>query len=210
MSDNITEDEQTRIIKAWLANNIWSIILGIGIGIGAIFGWRGYQAHTISMAKESSVMYEQVMVASQADNAAKTREHSDRLLKEYEKSPYSIYAQLFLTALDVNKNDLDSATQQLRTMLNKATTDPTIRHIIRLRLARILIAQNNIQEAEKLLKIEDTGSFDSYYAELLGDLYRHQGNNSKAQKYYEQAMQDPELDAEILTWIEMKNDALKL
>ena len=40
MSDHLTDEEQVEKVKAWLKENGTSIVAGVVIGLGGIFGWQ--------------------------------------------------------------------------------------------------------------------------------------------------------------------------
>ena len=49
-----SEKEQLEQIKSWLKENGLSIVLGIVLGLGGVYGWRGWQAHKVDVAEEYS------------------------------------------------------------------------------------------------------------------------------------------------------------
>ena len=75
-----TEEEQVEAIKKWWNENGKSIIVGIVVGITAIFGWRGYEARTATEAKAASILYEQLILASRKGDKENMREISDDIM----------------------------------------------------------------------------------------------------------------------------------
>jgi predicted negative regulator of RcsB-dependent stress response len=85
------------------------------------------------------------------------------------------------------RGDLKAAISYLKWALDH-TKDLEFRQVIYLRLARLLLAEDNPQEALTALTKIKPGSFSSVYAELRGDAYIKLGQPSEAQLAYQEAL----------------------
>ena len=61
MAEYETEEQQVEALKQWWADNGRAVLMGIGLGLVAIFGWRGWQGHQTSVAETASSAYTSVM-----------------------------------------------------------------------------------------------------------------------------------------------------
>lgn len=182
-----TEEEQVEAIKKWWSENGTSIALGIAIGIGAIFGWRAYDNHTILQAEAASTLYEQMLEASRDNDSENTRIYADRIIEDHKSSTYATFATLMLAKLAAESNDLTNAETHLRWVLaNNSQTE--IEHIARLRLVRVLIGSNQLDTAIDTLNANEPGKFINLYEELRGDILTKQGKNEEARQAYEKAL----------------------
>ena len=90
MDEFESEDQQVEAIKKWWKENGASLILGLGIGIAALLGWREYLAYKTDHSAEASDLYQavQAQVVNNRlddDHAAK----ADQIRAEYSDTPYA-------------------------------------------------------------------------------------------------------------------------
>ena len=187
MSDYRTDEEQAEALKKWWNENGKFIIAGVVIGIGAIFGWRGYNTHQAQQAVEASVLYEQMIIASREDDSENVAVYANRILENYKSSTYATFATLMLAKQAAETGELDEAETHLRWVLNNSSQEE-FEHVARLRLARVLIAGEKLDQADKTLKVSNTGDFSSRYEELRGDILVKQNRVDEARQAYEKAL----------------------
>ena len=187
MSEYRTDEEQAEALKKWWNENGKFIIAGVVIGIGAIFGWRGYNTHQAQQAVEASVLYEQMIIASREDDSENVAVYANRILENYKSSTYATFATLMLAKQAAETGELDEAETHLRWVLNNSSQEE-FEHVARLRLARVLIAGEKLDQADKTLKVSNTGDFSSRYEELRGDIPVKQNRVDEARQAYEKAL----------------------
>jgi predicted negative regulator of RcsB-dependent stress response len=202
-----TEDEQVELLRKWWGENGKSAIFGIVLGLSAIFGWREWQAHTISQTETASEIYQQALTAANQDKPQEARDKANELLATYGDTSYAVFARLILAQLAAAEEDYNTAEQQLNEVLAKVD-NPSIKHEITLRLARVLIANNKSEQALTLLGPADTGAFTPIYNELKGDAYSQLNKPDEARQAYEQAIAGSEGAAAELSLLNIKLDAL--
>ena len=187
MSEHRTEEEQAEALKKWWRENGISIVAGVVIGITAIFGWRGYNENLARQAEAASTLYEQMLIASRANDSENVNVYAKRILEDYESSSYAIFATLMLAKLSAEAGDLDQAETHLNWVL-KNTSQEEFKHIARLRLARVLISADKLDVASKTLNINNTGDFSPRYEELRGDIFVKQDKTEEARQAYQKAL----------------------
>ena len=202
-----TEEEQVEAIKKWWNENGKSIITGIIIGVIAIFGWRSYENHTATQAKAASILYEQLLVASRKNDPNNIRSIANNIIADYKSSTYAIFSKLMLAKLESESGDLENAEVYLYSILDNASRDE-FKHITRLRLIRVLIANNKLESAEKLLTKVKQNQFSAHYEELRGDIFAKQGNVKGAVKAYQKAIANSASSEDAQIILQMKLDDL--
>jgi predicted negative regulator of RcsB-dependent stress response len=187
VSEYRTEEEQAEALKKWWSDNGKFIIAGIVIGVGAIFGWRGYNDHLVQQAEAASTLYEQMIEASRKNDSENVGIYANRIIDDYDSSSYAAFAHLMLAKLTAEDNQLDQAETHLRWVL-KSGAQEEFKHVARLRLARIFIAADKLDVAEETLDVKEAGEFFARYEELRGDIFVKQDKTDAARQAYEKAL----------------------
>ena len=182
-----TDEEQIEHLKKWWGDNGKSIIGGIAIGLIAIFGWRGWQDHLVTQGKEASDLYEHIIVDVGKDKEKHVGEIAQQLNDDYKSTPYSTFAKLLQAREAVENNDIESAKNYLQWVLDNTDSDE-FKHLARLRLARLLLEEDDKGAALSLIEKIDAGKFAPSYHELRGDILLQQGDSKAAQDAYTQAL----------------------
>ena len=68
MADDIllTPEEQDERARQWLKDNGMALVLGIGLGLGAVFGYQQWQAKLIRDAEAASQLYNTALTTFQS------------------------------------------------------------------------------------------------------------------------------------------------
>lgn len=201
-----TEEEQLEAIKKWWAENGWSIVGGIVIGLSAIFGWRSWGTYQLAQAEAASNIYTDLIVEVRQNRNDQARELAHKLLDDYSATSYAIFASLILARLDVEAGDPASAIRHLQWAMDK-TGQNEFKHLARLRMARVLLDDKKADQALALiLSVSDQGEFAASYEELKGDIYTRQGDIDKAKIAYQQALTGMEDGLKDNSFLQMKID----
>ncbi|MGH8119518.1 MAG: YfgM family protein, partial [Gammaproteobacteria bacterium] len=137
----------------------------------------------------------------------KAREFADRLLNEYDGTAYAAFAALMLAKLDVADAKPDEAIRHLQMVLDHADQD-SLKHLARLRMARILLDENKPEEALAILEVKDEGSFAASYSELRGDSYALQGKHDEARAAYKLTLGNAADQSNDTSFLQLKIDNL--
>lgn len=181
-----TEEEQLAALRDWWKENGRSAVLGVVLGLAAVFGWRAWQTHELNSAEAASALYQALVGAVRTSAIDKAGNTAAELQQRFADTPYAIFTAMIQARLAVDAGDLDAAAGHLRTALAK-NKDPALKSEIRLRLARVLTSQDKHDEALALLA-GAPGAFEAVYDELRGDIEAGRGRMEAARTAYERAL----------------------
>lgn len=206
MTEQLTDDEQVEALKKWWKENGTAIIVGIVIGLSAIVGFWKWNEYTEGRAKAASLLYDQFVMAI-SNNKPDGSSSYDSLKKDYDGTSYAALAALRMAAVDYAKGETGKTIAHLKWATEHPGHD-SIQHIARLRLSRLLVAEDKLDEAEALLKDISEPAFDAQYQAVRGDIYRKQGNAEKARTAYQLALASSSFSGKQREYVQMKLDDL--
>jgi len=206
MNDYETEEQQLEALKKWWKENSTSLVVGVLVGVSALFGWRYYSEQQNVHAVQASDMYMQVMQNVSLNTVDdKTIDISNQLINDYSDTPYAALAALVLAKSEYQKDNAEGAAAQLELAIKHATQD-TIKQIANLRLASLYIEQKKYDAAAVLLNLSHIAVYDAQYEETKGDLYVASGDAEKARVAYDKAIEL--LGADASKWLRLKRQSL--
>jgi predicted negative regulator of RcsB-dependent stress response len=183
----LTDDEQLEVIKRGIAENgVW-IVGGVVLGAALLFGWRYYHAHQNEVALNAAAQFGQMTTALESNDRNKARQVANGIIEKFPTSPYADQAQLTLARLFVDDGQLPSAIAPLTRVMNDSR-DSELKHIARLRLARVLTDQGKPDEAIKILGLDAPGAFAARYHEVRGDAFYAKKDFKNAASEYTAAL----------------------
>jgi len=191
-----TDEEQIESIKKWLSENGMSLVVGIALALGGVFGYQAWQGSVRASGEKASSLYQELVDAVSVSPIEKLSEDqlstgkfiADQLKSEYEDTTYGHFAAMFMAKVDVEQNDLSGAESELRWILDHDVED-SIGMIVRQRLARVLLSEDKPEEALKVVEeADDPGAYASTYEEVKGDIYMKLGRTNEARQAYQKAL----------------------
>jgi predicted negative regulator of RcsB-dependent stress response len=188
VSEHLTEEQQVEAIKGWWKENGISVILGLLIGFGALFGWNYWKDYRDDRAAEASAVYQQLLTDLQANKTDAARGQAEILVNDYSATPYATMAAFSLAKTALEANDIASAKTRLRWVLDNSHQEQFM-HTARLRLARVLISNNEADAADTLIKDVKVDAYIAPYAELRGDIAMLRGDRETARTAYMTALE---------------------
>lgn len=197
-----TEEEQVQAIKKWWKENAFSIIAGIAIGAIVLGGYKLWTEKKVSQAQQASVIYSNILSA----NTDKTK-NTALLKSEYASTPYAALSSLLLAKDFVLEKDIEKAISELKWVIDN-NIDEGVQHIAQQRLARLYLSQNNISDAENLIKGVKAAGFDSAYNEIRGDINLAKKQPVQAKENYRIALSSLVPGDQRYSIIKMKLDDL--
>lgn len=215
MALNSDDQEQLETLKNWWKANGKALVLGVAIALAGFGGYKGYTSYQLSQAETASGLYSelsQLLANPQATQLnselkASAQQLINRLTGEFSASIYADYAHLFAARLAVEEDDLVTAKAHLEAALNNTKVE-SLGLIARLRLARILTAEENTQAALDLLNIKSAGSFTAEFETLKGDLLISRGDTELARQAYQKALDANQARGDVPPLLELKLDNL--
>ncbi|WP_022952213.1 YfgM family protein [Leucothrix mucor] len=181
MADELkTDEERAEELKAWWRSNGTSVLAGIAIAIGGVFGWQQWQNYQQNESEAGSAQLQ----AAQASDANKVTALK-AVTEEYSSTPYGALAALSVAA-ETSQTDADATIAALKQAME--AKDPNVADIARLRLARAYIAAGKLGEAETLLDTKMAVAYTSLVEELKGDLFVAKKDLENARIAYDKAI----------------------
>lgn len=200
-----TEEQQVEALKKWWKENASTVIAGVILGIAVIVGVRFYSQYKIQHAEEAGAIFYSMINLADSDLATDVQQKVDTLFNSYADTPYASMSALMAAKQQLKKGDFDNAIKNLQWIVDHSS-QTELQHIARLRLMRILFANNNIDKALQLSQVDYPQSYAAMYEELKGDLYVAQGDYEQARMAYNKAILNA--GAQASQWLRLKRDDL--
>ena len=182
----LTDDEQLEHVKRLAAEYGPWMIGAVVVGLGLMYGLRYYNGHQNDTALRASAQFGDMTSALRQDDRAQTRKIADSLIKEYPGSPYADQAKLIIARLYVDEGQ-DANAIPLLNQIMVGSKDTELRHVARLRLARVLIDSGKPDDALKTLA-DAPGAFTARYHEVRGDAFYAKKDLRQAASEYQAAL----------------------
>jgi predicted negative regulator of RcsB-dependent stress response len=183
-----TDEEKVEAIKKWWKDNGLSVVAGVVIGLGAVFGWRWWGQYEDSVAQEASAAFEELMATAEVPGGEAPQAKAGAIADAYASTAYAALAALMKARVAVEAGDTAAARLALEEAIAKAP-DPALARVAALRLARVLLAESNLDEARAVLdRHEDAGPFSGDFAAVRGDIAAAAGRTAEAREAYAAAL----------------------
>lgn len=194
-----SDDEKAEALKAWWRSNGVSVVAGVALTIGGMFGWNYYQENQLTSAEGASKIYSQ-LTKDDADPVAIVEQLND----QYSSSVYTSLATLTAAKSSCEDNKTDACIDLLKTA--SGSSQASIANIAKIRLARTLISTGKFDEAQSILATNLPKSYDSLLSELNGDIHYAKKEFKLAREAYDKAIKTAgSVDTQLL---QMKRDDL--
>lgn len=185
-----TDEEKVEAIKAWWKENGVAIVAGLVIGLVAIVGWRYWGDYRDRVAGQASAVFDQVLANTATGQTEAVVEQTRTLENDFGFTPYAALAALVEAKALYEAGQAEGAIAALRRAIDDAP-DPAIGRIAALRLARIQVAEGQLEEAAATVARHDTSpDFAGEFAAVRGDVAAGRGDYAAARQAYEQAIAD--------------------
>ena len=210
MDENLTDQQRAEVVKQWLKDNGLSILFSIGLGISAYFGLQFYQQNQLQESESASRLYAEVEFALKQQRMAQAQNLLQEMDNNFSGSPYQQQSHLAMAKLHMDSLDYDNAIIQLEFVMENAR-DESFQHIARLRIARIMIEQDELDGALALLDSVTASpiAYTPYYEGVKGDIYTALGQLEKAKVAYSLALDSLEPGNFDFDFIKMKSDQIQ-
>jgi len=200
----LSEEEQVEALKKWWKENGRSVVGGVVLGLGAVFGWRYWVDYQSGIAQQASVQLVELNQLVATGNGELAREQAKRIIEEFQGTSYAIFASLNLARLMQQSGESEAAIAQLKWSLENSS-ESSLQQIVRARMARILLSSGRLDEADQILTSAVNDSYRGEFAELRGDIARARGDTAAARAAYQEAL-DNQVSNSVL--VQMKLDDL--
>jgi predicted negative regulator of RcsB-dependent stress response len=200
----MNEHEQWEAIKTWWKGNGVAVVMIVIIAVGLSFGFRYWQQSRVQKAEQASVLYDQLLLTSFSLKSDQlTTQVANDLEKNYSHTPYAALAAFIEAREAAEKNDLPGAQHKLQWVIDHAK-GKDLRQIARVRIARVLLALEQPEQALKLLEKVEDAAFMPAINQVKGDILLSQGKNKEARAAYEAALAAVPATEPIHAYLEME------
>ena len=161
---------------------------GLVLGLGALFGWNEWRDYQDTQAGQASDLYENIRGAISNNRTARADILIADMAAAYGGSPYLDQARLLMAKSNIERSEFDAAADYLSRILADSDGEE-IRHIARLRLARVRLQQQRLDAA--LSVVGEIGSetvFVARYHDLRGDILFAMERPDDARNEYQLAL----------------------
>ena len=205
MAEYETEEQQVEALKNWWKEYGTAIIAGAVLGIAALSGWRYWSWHQEEQAKEASDLFAGVQEAVAKSDGDTLQTQAEVLRKEYKSTPYSVLATLHEAKVQAENGSIAEAEKSLRWVIENSSQED-IQDIARIRLARVLVADNKLDQAAETIDRDLPGAYASLVNEIRGDIFFAKGETEQAKQAYDQALESA--GASNVEFLQMKRNDL--
>ena len=183
--------EQEQLVKEWLGNIWFTIVAGIALGIGGLWGfgqWQNSKAKQLHEAANEFIYLEQALSLEEVTEA-------EQMISDYQTkfgaNIYTVKARLMAAAQLVEQNKLAEAKQHYQALIDAKPEKP-LAEMARLRLARLLVSEGDFTGALTQLGLVQSKAYQTLVEEITGDVFLAQGKLSQAQDAYQLALNEGE------------------
>jgi len=201
---NLSEEEQVEALKNWWQENGRSVVSGVVIGLGVVFGWQAWLKYQQSIADAASVQFGQLNQSIAGAALEPAEKQAELLINEYSRTPYALFAALDLARVKLQQQDSKGALEQLQWVVDQSD-ESSFRQIARLRMARILIDSGDAEAAAAVIGKAEDDAYTGEFAMLRGDVAQARGDRAAAYAAYKEALASKPGSAAL---VEMKMDDL--
>jgi predicted negative regulator of RcsB-dependent stress response len=189
-----TDEEQVEALKRWWEENGRSTLAAIIIALSLGFAWQTWKGHDQQQREGASDAYQamiQAMAAASSGGGDDERQQAvalaEALKNNYGDSTYAQFGALHLARLAVEAGDLVEAEAQLRWVLGAADKGTDTFWVAQLRLARVLAASGEADQALAILDGAGDTPYQASYAMARGDILLQLGRQDEARDAYTRA-----------------------
>lgn len=190
MDEYLSEKEQIDAMRSWWKENGTFVIVGLLVGVGAVVGITQWRSAQVAEQEAASVLFEAL-----ADEVAENRlepaaEVADDIYAQYPVSIYADQARLAMARLYMDQGRDQDAAETLQALVDGGS-DPQMRMVGRLRLAKVLLYQDKAEEVVALVQDHTETGMGPRFNEVLGDAHFDLGQYAEAEAAYLAALGAP-------------------
>ncbi len=205
--DAYDDYEQSERVQKWLRQNGLSIVVGVIIGLIAIFGYQQWRNHQVAHQTAASGIYQQLQSVIDSGNSNAVDVLTQQLMNDYADSPYAMFAVSDRARRQVEAKQFDKALESL-SWAEQHAPSKELKALVDLRIAHVQLGQGHAQEALSALDRMPADSYAMVGQELRGDVLVKLGRRDDALKAYQAAVKAMGPDAQQGNEVQMKIDDL--
>lgn len=184
------------------------ILTAILLVLAGYFGWNYWQKHggnvdTAAANDFAKIQSDQNALETLATQAATDSKSQAQLttaqtnlskdlgefVNKHDNSIYTWQALMLQAKQQTDKNDFKGAASTLQKATQLTVKDEGLKAIATLRQAQVLLADNQVDAAQKTLQATLPPAFEASKLEILGDIANQKNDKTAAANYYQKAWQ---------------------
>lgn len=205
LEPQLARDGDLERAKAFWKENGRSITVGVVLGVAGIGGYNSWQWWQKEQGEGGSMLYQNMLREDVSYVAAK--ELVSDLRADYSRTLYPAMAGLVMAKRAVEESDNAEAKSQLKWVVDNARDEGVV-HVARLRLATLMISEQEASEVLSLLDSVESPQFGGRYAELRGDAHVLSGDPVAARAAYNDSLERLPAGATNRALLQLKLDNL--
>lgn len=187
MAEFINDQDRAEAVKKWISKYAGTIIVGVILGLIAMYGIQYWQTNQLQDKEEASMAFQQLIAMPSDQDEKAYADAAKNIITNYPKTPYASLASLLLAKNYVDYRQYDNAVSQLQWVLQHGANDQ-LKQIAALRVSRIYLFQKQYDKANAVLDKTYSPSYKVMIIEQQGDIALTQGNIPKARDLYKKAL----------------------
>jgi len=176
-----SDNEKAEELKAWWKKNGTSVIAGVALTIGGMFGFKQWEQHKLNQSEGASKIFSQLSQNDSDANAVYKQLNDD-----YSGTAYTALAALRAAKENCTAGKMEECISQLRSAAD--SSQESVATVASIRLARALLSTGKLDEAQKILSQKLPTSYASIVTELEGDIHFATKEFQKARAAYDKAI----------------------
>ncbi len=204
---DLEEQEQIDALKHFWRDYgrlVIAAVVAFVVGVGGTQGWKYYKRTQAESASQQFVKLEE---AVEKGDVNEIRNVADGIIADFGATAYAPMAALVVAQTEYEAGELDAAKARLQWAIDNAASEE-VQMLARLRLAAVLLDQEQYDAALQLLDQKVTQALSGAYADLRGDILVAQGKPAEARAQYQQALDQAQDDSAWRNVVQLKLDAL--
>lgn len=181
------EIEQGERVKRWIKEYAPAVVIGVVLAFGGIYGlryWQSYQGTQNQAAAERYALFQELL---DEDDFTQAESVYTELREGNADHAYTALAGLETAREYVERGQLDDAARIYGELLSQRKFS-ALQPVVRLRLARVQLSQDDPDAALATLGGEAPEGYQGAFAEVRGDIEARRGNPDQARLAYQEAM----------------------
>lgn len=181
-----TEEQQVEQLKEWWKENGTPLIIGAVLGLSGFFGWKFWTEKEVAYQESASNLYATVTEQLEKEDNSKLIENAQAVKTRFADSSYAVLAAFHLAKVAVEANKLDDAVSELTWVIDNHGSNELAK-VAKIRLARILVAQDKSEQALPLLSFDNDSGYFEMASLIKGDALLALGKEAEALEAYKAA-----------------------
>jgi predicted negative regulator of RcsB-dependent stress response len=199
----LDEHEQGELVQKWLRENVFTILIGVGLGLVLIFGWQQWHSHRLRHNLDAATQFEVLTGDADKKDYDAAKQIAAKLKSDYADTPYAVFGAMREADFAVQKADLEGARVALDWAYQHAGID-ALKALAGIRLARVQLAQTHAQEALDTLDHLPASGYAAQIGELRGDALVALNRRDDARAAYNDALANLDPNAPNRNFVQMK------